>query len=669
MGRTSKQLSGIEQELRQRLLSRDDPSSSSVARLVKVEDAPIRKWVPRPLCDGKVDWGFLAAMLHELHGSPRHGNPSDPLDCLIYVMLSRKTPITVAGKLFRRLKRRFATWDNLLTSKPSTLRKLLSGGGLEETRTGDLRNVLAAIKHRFGTVTLSYLDTWGNRRCLAFLTSLPGVGKKTALCVMMYALGRKVFPADAHCIRVLTRLGLLQDGLEHREAQDVLLSLVPREHSYALHVNLVAHGQTYCLALNPRCEECPIRLFCATYRKKAREQWSADNKSPTVIDLFSGAGGTSLGLQHAGYRILAAIDHDFWAGQTFRLNHPEVPEERILLKDIRKAETLSELCRRVGGERPYLVIGGPPCQGFSMIGERIRGNVRRRFIDDPRNRLYRQFVGYVNRLHPKVVVMENVPALYSHRNGYYKQQIIQDLSADFAVEGLQADAYEFGAPQHRKRVFFIGVNVQLFGGRERAAELAREIRERLERYSLPGPDLRSAIGDLPALDQNDGAEVVRRPPFRGRPNGYIRAVGGMQNPLLFNHVSRPLNVRDQLLYRRLKPGEKAVDAIEKYNARHLMVYRTDIFDDKYRRLDGRLPCPTIMAHLSHDGHMYIHPDPTQIRSITVREAARIQSFPDDFVFYGPRTHQFRDVGNAVPPLLAAAVGRAVKEVLQGVTDD
>lgn len=135
-------------------------------------------------------------------------------------------------------------------------------------------------------------------------------------------------------------------------------------------------------------------------------------------------------------------------------------------------------------------------------------------------------------------------------------------------------------------------------------------------------------------------------------------------PLLHNHVSRPINVRDQLLYSRLQPGETGYDAVAKYNARHLMVYRNDIFHDKYRRLVYDKPCYTIVAHLSRDGHMYIHPDRKQVRSITVREAARIQSFPDDFIFYGPRTYQFSQVGNAVPPLMSKAIGQAIIEAVK-----
>jgi endonuclease III len=289
------------------------------------------------------------------------------------------------------------------------IRTAISGGGLEATRAKHLQRVVQILKAQFGTASLRQLRKWSNPKCLEFLTSLPGVGKKSALCVMMYGLNRKVFPADAHCIRILTRLGVLPEGLEHRPAQIQLLKKVPGEYAYSLHVNLVAHGQTICRARNPRCCSCPVRLFCVSYRNRRREVWEKDDKSPTAVELFSGVGGSSRGLRNAGYRVLAALDNDEWAIRTLRLNHPEMPSENALAEDIRKPATFLKLKRLIRGQNIDVVIGGPPCQGFSMIGERIRGRNGERFIDKPGNKLYREFVHYVNRIRPNLVVMENVP--------------------------------------------------------------------------------------------------------------------------------------------------------------------------------------------------------------------------------------------------------------------
>ena len=651
----------IEKYLRKRLSSASS-DESSLADTLRVKDARTRRWVPRPFEEGMLDWRFLSEMLHELHGSPRHGNPKDPLDCLVYVMLSRKTPIPTAGKLFRKLKRKFPTWGEMAATDVDAVRGAIRGGGLEATRAKHLHGVVETLRTEFGSASLNRLRKWSNQRCLDFLTRLPGVGKKSALCVMMYGLNRKVFPADAHCIRILTRLGVLPEGLEHRPAQVQLLKKVPREYAYRLHVNLVAHGQSICTARNPRCGSCAVRQFCQSYRIKRREAWEKDKKPPTAIELFSGVGGSSLGLRNAGYRVVAALDKDDWAIRTLRLNHAELPTERVLAEDIRKPATFRKLKKLLRRQKIDVVIGGPPCQGFSMIGERIRGRNGQRFIDKPGNKLYREFVHYVNWIQPRAVVMENVPALYSFRHGYYKKQIIQDLSKKFAVEALEVDANRFGVPQRRKRVLFVGVNVRDCGGRKKAKSIVSSISTDLKDLKSYGPEVRMAIGDLPSLRQNDGREVSRRETANGRQSKYAHEMARCA-PLIFNHVSRPLNVRDQLLYKLLKPGEKASDAIEKYDARHLMAYRTDIFSDKYRRLRADRAAPTIMAHLSQDGHMYIHPDPKQHRSITVREAARLQSFPDDFIFFEPRTYQFRHVGNAVPPLLAETIGMVLRKYL------
>lgn len=640
------------------------PLDRSVARIFRVEPAPSRKWVPGPLSDNSIDLSFLAQILHAYHRSPRHGNPTDPLDCLIYVMLSRKTPIEVAARVFKKLKRRYPSWVKLLRARPESLMRLLHGSGLEEMRAGDLLGMLQVIRARLGAVSLEPLRSWTDRHCLDFLTSLPGVGTKTAFCVMMYSLQRKVFPADAHCIRVLTRIGYLRLGLDHKEAQQELAHMVPPELAYSLHVNLVAHGKKVCRAVNPDCAGCVIRKLCKHQRSLSQHAWKRNTKSPTVVDLFAGAGGSSLGLEWAGFKIVAAVDEDFWACQTFRLNHPELPEERILQLDIRKDQTEKALLRLQGVRHPTLVIGGPPCQGFSMIGRWASGpNGYRRFINDPRNELYKEFIHYVRLLNPKLVVMENVPGLFSLSNGIYKKQIEEDLGKDFEVVSLLVNALKFGVPQNRIRVLFIGASRGHFG-KQRARKIVTTVQETLGKQNMTKAlTLREAIGDLPPLEQDDGDEVAMRNRRRGRPVGYARTMR-WDWPILHGHYSRPLNVRDQLLYARLAPGETGNDAVVKHGARHLMVYRTDVFEDQYRRLVWEQPSPTILAHLSHDGHNYIHPDTTQTRSITLREAARIQSFPDDFIFYGPRTYTYRHVGNAVPPLLARAIGGALLGALR-----
>jgi len=214
-----------------------------------------------------VDWEGLSKALVARYGSPRHGNPTDPTDCLFYIMLSRKTPIRTAARVYDRLRAALYDWDDLLRLTQEQLVQLLWGSGLEEIRAGHLLAVAGLLRKRFGSVTLEPLRRWSDDECLNFLVSLPGLGTKTALCVMLYGLNRQVFPADAHCIRVLKRMGVIDVRLAHRPAQRELTRIVPGHVGYVLHVNLVAHGQQVCTARMPRCGECVVANYC---------RWGAD---------------------------------------------------------------------------------------------------------------------------------------------------------------------------------------------------------------------------------------------------------------------------------------------------------------------------------------------------------------------------------------------------------
>lgn len=210
-----------------------------------------------------MDWESVSRALEVAYGNPRHGNPEDPVECLIYLMLSRKTPIAVAGRMLKRLEVLVGhDWNRLPEISEKDLAATLHGSGLEEIRAHQIHLVAVTLRERFGRITLDPLRNWSDDACFRFLTELPGVGAKTALCVMMYTLGRQVFPADAHCIRILKRMGVIPEHLEHRPAQRLLAKLVPGEFAYKLHVNLVAHGQAVCRAVDPQCDQCVIRQYC-----------------------------------------------------------------------------------------------------------------------------------------------------------------------------------------------------------------------------------------------------------------------------------------------------------------------------------------------------------------------------------------------------------------------
>lgn len=244
----------------------------------------------------------VSRCLAVLYGIPDLGNKTDPVDELVYIILSRKTRERAYQEAWGKLKSTFPTWDELLASPVDGVRKLVESSGLGAKKTVTLIAALSRLRDEFGSCTLEPARAWPDERLATFLCSLPEIQRKSAFCVMMYAMGRQVFPVDTHVGRVLARpgpwreLGFTLGGLDHKKLQFVLDDLIPPDLRHPLHVNLVVHGRAVCRALRPRCEECAIRKFCATWRGSVASS-SASPGAPTFIDLFAGAGGLSEGFR------------------------------------------------------------------------------------------------------------------------------------------------------------------------------------------------------------------------------------------------------------------------------------------------------------------------------------------------------------------------------------
>jgi DNA (cytosine-5)-methyltransferase 1 len=620
----------------------------------------------------------LATILAVLHGSPGLGNHPDPVDELVYIILSRKTREDAYQSTFEALKKRFKTWEELLEAPRDEVEQLVRPGGLPCKKVESLYSALEAIRDRFGSCSLDDARSWSNDELEDFLVSLPEISRKSAYCVMMYSMQREVFPVDTHVGRVLARIepfeefGIALDGLDHKQLQAQLADLVPPVLRYSLHVNLVCHGRAVCIARNPRCSGCEIRKFCRTYRRQQVEVARTEREF-TFVDFFCGAGGLSTGLVAEGMRPTLAVDTDELACRTFRLNHPQVEGDSVLCEDVRRL-SIDDIRATLDGRDLDILAGGPPCQGFSLVGERSKRRETRsmdallpfNLRQDPRNFLYQYMIGAALELRPRIVLMENVPGMTSRRKGgksFMEQAaaMLEDGGYTTAVWLLEASAY--GVPERRRRAFLIG-------SRDGRLPLMPEADYQQHESGMIDPDaldpntVESAIFDLPPLEADSGFEVSRRDESVAEDDMRFRYY--LTNPgfkirsgteLVFNHRARYNNERDLELFELLKPGENGLDAIERYGRRDLMRYRTDVFDDKYSRLRPDHPCRTIVSHLSRDGNSFIHP--SQVRSITVREAARIQSFPDDFVFCGSPSDQWIQVGNAVPPVLARALARTI----------
>ena len=455
---------------------------------------------------------------------------------------------------------------------------------------------------------------------------------------------------------------------------------------------------------------------------------------PEVIDLFSGAGGFSLGFQAAGCNIRAAVDLDPVAGQTFRQNfttlQPRHPPQ-VFAGPEHDLEHLG--IEEIAGKRPpEIVIGGPPCQAFSRLGRGKLDSLNEAgFVGDPRNQLFRKFLEAIECWHPQAVVMENVPGMLSVGGVNYAEEVVWELAElGYRVGYAVLNSVWYGVPQYRERLFFIGVRKDL-----KKAPLAPSIthgphviegyrqpyREKMPTLnfggiwelnegqlavsivSRPQPvvTVSQALGDLAVLTDHLAGVPFPRGDFR-QPHGYrgephsayanlMRGWPGLSaSAPPADHVARR-TPRDYETFRRMKHGDRYPEAVkiarqrfdeevgrlrlrglaplpgsESWNdleARFVPPYDKDEFLDKWRKLFPDLPSWTIPAHLAKDSYSHIHPDSDQARMISVREAARLQSFPDAFPFHGNMGDCFRQIGNAVPPLLAWAIAAALLESL------
>jgi DNA (cytosine-5)-methyltransferase 1 len=378
----------------------------------------------------------------------------------------------------------------------------------------------------------------------------------------------------------------------------------------------------------------------------------------TFIDLFCGCGGFSLGFTRAGFQCLAAVDFNEEAVKVFQENLPDVPN--VLKRDLKKF-TAPELSELIGGAPVDVVIGGPPCQGFSTARQRDGANHGIRLVHDSRRHLYEEFLNYVGFFQPKIFVMENVLGIRTASEGEYFTKVQRDArEIGYRVLATIEDAPKLGVPQKRRRQLFIGTRLDLptyFRG-----ELKASPRAKIE------PSLWEAIGDLPIIRAGHGEEereynMKRRKTFRTRfDSRYLDSVLEIDRAQkLTAHRARPHSKRDLRDFSKLKEGQSSAVAMRKGVAFEFPYDKTT-FEDRFTRQSRWAACSTIVAHLSKDGLMFIHP--TQNRSLTPREAARVQSFPDWFKFSVARTHQFRLIGNAVPPLVGEAVALAVKSHLE-----
>ena len=374
------------------------------------------------------------------------------------------------------------------------------------------------------------------------------------------------------------------------------------------------------------------------------------NMKYKMVDLFAGCGGLSLGMEQAGFTpwFVNEIVETFC--NTYKRNHT-LSDGHYFVGDINELnEHLDEYEKYL--EDITLVCGGPPCQGFSMAN-------RQRILDDPRNQLYKAYLVFLKKVRPKFFVMENVKGM-SNKIAEIRQNFKDYLGEEYVFDYRLLRAQDFGVPQNRERFIMIGNRMGIAPGLifDAIFELKRApfvLRDALE--GLPHLEAKKEKG---AKDVENSKSGYTECDFVYPDTEFYHFINGNRRiTKLYNHKNRYNNPRDIEIYSRLPQGANSLHP----SIADIMPYknRNDIFKDKYFKLDERQICKTITSHMKFDCNMYIHP--TQARGLTPREAARVQSYPDDYFFRGAYTKTYMQIGNSVPPLLGRAIASIVKKYL------
>ena len=407
------------------------------------------------------------------------------------------------------------------------------------------------------------------------------------------------------------------------------------------------------------------------------------------IDLFAGAGGLSEGFTATGFHPVSHVEMNEEACNTLKTRacyyylkdagqldiykdylrgkitrdelYSQVPAcvTNTVINQTMSEESMPDLFNRINQllkeqkiEKVDLLVGGPPCQAYSLVGRAVKSDG---MVNDPRNYLYKLYIKVLKEYHPRMFVFENVPGLLTANKGQY----LRDMEKAFCGAGYEIkykvlNSADFGVLQNRHRVILIGWEKDSTHYYPNFTVIKNE-------YTV-----RDILDDLPSIQSGEESHNYRQ----GNYSTYLSESGiRKDDDILTWHISRPNIERDRSIYRQV---------IDAWNKEKKRIKYTDLPDelcthknreaflDRFKVVAADLPAShTMMAHISKDGHYFIHPDIRQARSISVREAARIQSFPDDFYFEGARTAAFTQIGNAVPPLMAKGIALELKKQLEG----
>jgi len=399
-------------------------------------------------------------------------------------------------------------------------------------------------------------------------------------------------------------------------------------------------------------------------REKSNSTQNIKNKSFTFIDLFAGAGGFAEGFYQENYRALFHVEFDKYACDTLKqrmkfYQYPESEIAKVKPIDITDKNILKIIDEGVQKHDVDVIIGGPPCQSFSSQGKARDPNSMK---CDCRNYLYENYLKVLNHYQPKFFVFENVEGILSTVLNGEKliKTIFKDMKKNYKILENKSDivlnAVDYGVPQERRRVIIIGVRKDIKLDIKSIYDDLKEIAKTQEKVTV-----QDAIGDLPKLKAGTGNDLTEYKPKTL--STYLAKIRNEDYALLRHHVARNHNKLDKERYKLMSKHKWTLTELYEKKP-HLVHPKKRLFNNSYAVQYFDKPSKTIIAHLYKDGNQFIHPDHTQERTLTPREAARLQSFPDDFVFPCSKTQQYKQIGNAVPPLLSKHIASVLKNYLE-----
>ena len=392
------------------------------------------------------------------------------------------------------------------------------------------------------------------------------------------------------------------------------------------------------------------------------------------IDLFAGCGGLSEGFYKQGFKALTHIEIDSFSCESLKRRMLYYGYDKktaeVLNKNITDGDIIECLKKKTNEEITDILLGGPPCQSFSSLGRAKDPNGMK---SDPRNYLFESYEKILDYLKPKIFIFENVMGLLTAKLGSLKtiDVIIKKLSKNYNlskdINKMILNSCEFGVPQIRKRVFLIGIrkdvnlDIEDFFKLLKKTHYCPDSQDKEKKKKKKFISVREAISDLPNLLPGEGEVKIKFNVKKWNP--FLEKMRFKSDSFLYDHVVRNHNKLDRLRFKEMSKNKWSFKELLK-NKPNLAHPKKRVFDNSYVVQFWNRPSRTIIAHLYKDGNQFIHPDFKQERTLTVREAARLQSFPDDFYFAGSRTQQYKQIGNAVPPLLSLAIAKSIKNFLK-----